>query len=209
MKFDPHQTYRAGYTTRTSHLRRLADMEDAAWKEFYSKYRAMIAAIGKRHDLTPEDCDDLMQQVTSVMCDRLRDFVYEPEKCRFRSFLYRVAENLSCNMRRKLQGSGAVSAPLPEYAESELDRAFMEEYEDFLLARSLDELKRSMESGAYLAFEMLVVEKRPVAEVAAITGKTAGALYSIRHRGLKKLRDIIADLQASFCEKRSLARKTE
>lgn len=197
MKFDPPDKHRGGYTTHASHLRRLGAQDDGAWAEFYSKYRAMIEAIGKKRGLTPEDCKDLMQQVSSVMCDRLRSFVYEPEKCRFRSFLYRVAANLSHNMRRK-ERSASVGLPLPEYAESDLDRAFMEEYENFLLARSLERLKHSVESGVYLAFEMLVVENRPVVEVAALTGKTPGTLYSIRHRGLKKLRDIITDFQASL-----------
>ena len=37
----------SGFTTRSSHLRRLKNGEDEAWREFYRKYRAMILAIGK------------------------------------------------------------------------------------------------------------------------------------------------------------------
>ncbi|MBR4664449.1 MAG: sigma-70 family RNA polymerase sigma factor, partial [Lentisphaeria bacterium] len=39
------------------------------------------------------------------------------------------------------------------------------------------------------------IEDRPVSEVAAITGKTANTLYSIKHRCLKKLQTIIIQLQ--------------
>lgn len=198
MKFDPHLIRRHSNTTKASHLRRMREMEDAAWEEFYGKYRSMIAAVGKKHGLAPGDCDDLMQQVTAVMCERLRTFVYEPEKCRFRSFLYRVAANLSYNIRRKKRKAAAALPATPDYTEPDIDLAFMKEYENYLLGRSFELLKRSMESGVYLAFEMLVVEERPVAEVAALTGKTAGALYNIRHRGLKKLRGIITEFERIF-----------
>jgi len=196
MKFDALASpNNSGYTTRLSHLRRLGKLEESAWEEFYTKYRSMIAAIGKKHGLSPKDRDDLMQQVAAVMCDRLRSFVYEPEKCRFRSFLHQVAINLSRNILRKNRQAHRPGQVLPAYCENELDRKFLEEYERFLLDLSLEHLKRSMESGVYLAFEMLTIENRPVAEVAAVTGKTAGALYNIRHRGFKKLRAIIADIQ--------------
>lgn len=195
MELRQHIRHKTGYTTRKSHLRHLGEMEEVAWDEFYAKYRAMIAAVGKRHGLSPADRDDLMQQVTAVMCDKLQSFVYEPEKCRFRSFLHQVAVNLSHNIRRKELRAHRPPAVLPEFCDSELDREFLAEYENYLLERSLEQLKRSMDSGVYLAFEMLVLEERPVAEVAALTGKTAGALYNIRHRGLKNLRAIIADIR--------------
>lgn len=198
MNIPSDQTSTGGYTTRSSHLRRLGAREEAAWAEFYAKYRAMIAAIGKRHGLAPADRDDLMQRVAILMCDRLRSFVYEPEKCRFRTFLHRVAVNLSRNIERKNREAHRPAPVLPACRDTDPDGKFLAEYEEFLLAHSLDRLKRSMESGVYLAFEMLVVEERPIAEVAAVTGKTAGALYSIRHRGMKKLRAIIADIQSEL-----------
>lgn len=37
-----------GFTTRPSHLRKLKNGEDEAWREFYCKYRSMITAISKK-----------------------------------------------------------------------------------------------------------------------------------------------------------------
>ena len=71
----------------------------------------------------------------------------------------------------------------------------MQEYENFLLDRSFLILKGSVDSETYLVFELLVIENRPVPEVAAITGKTPNTIYSIKHRCLKKLQKIITLLE--------------
>ena len=63
-----------------------------------------------------------------------------------------------------------------------------------------------MDSETYLAFEMLFIEDRPVAEVAAVTGKTANTLYSVKHRCLKKLQTIIIQLQNELETPRDTAR---
>ena len=192
-----------GLTTRTSHLRGLAEQENAAWCEFYDKYRAMICAVGKNAGLSPADCEDLVQQTIAVCCQRLRHFTYAPGRCRFRTFLFGIARNLAFNIsrrNRKYRGSqiddNMQNDPPEElsYA-SEVDRLFMAEYEQYLFARCIKRLKRSIDSDTYIAFDLLVLQDRPIAEVAAITDKTPGALYGIKHRVVKKLKLIIADLE--------------
>ena len=67
----------------------------------------------------------------------------------------------------------------------------MREYEQFLLDRSFLILKHSISSETYLAFDMLVRQNLPVKEVVARTGISAAALYTTKHRCMKKLREII------------------
>ena len=61
----------------------------------------MILAIGKKYHLPERESEDLMQEVAAVCHQQLQTFIYEPEHCRFRSFLFKVAENLSRNLLRK------------------------------------------------------------------------------------------------------------
>ena len=70
----------------------------------------------------------------------------------------------------------------------------MKEYENFLLERSFLVLKNSISSESFLAFDMLFCRKLPVKEVVAQTGISAGALYTLKHRCLKRLQEIINDL---------------
>lgn len=194
-----------GYTTRSSHLRRLKRGEDEAWNEFYRKYRSMILAIGRKRHLEGGELDDLMQEVAAVCHKRLQEFVYEPERCRFRTFLFQVTRNLANNLRRRNREK-LPAARLPESATPaippEVDEEFLREYEEFIFKKALQMLKDSVDSETYAAFELAVLEHRPIAEVAAITGKTANNLYSIRHRCLKKLRENITLLQNELAARR-------
>ena len=186
---------RCGFTTRSSHLRRLKNGEDEAWREFYRKYRAMILSIGRKLHLPEEAGEDLMQEVAVVCYRRLQTFIYNRDHCRFRSFLFQVTINLSHNLRRKNRKKISLeNLPVTETLPG-LDEDFLREYEQLILDRSFLILKESVDSETYLAFEMLFIEDRPVSEVAAITGKTANTLYSIKHRCLKKLQTIIIQLQ--------------
>ena len=90
-----------GYTTRESHLKRLGEKEEAAWNEFYTKYKAMIYAIGASRKLAEEECEDLMQEVALICSRKLQNFIYDPERCRFRSFLFKITTNVAFNLLRK------------------------------------------------------------------------------------------------------------
>ena len=170
-------------------------MEDAAWREFYEKYRAMIYAIGAKHHLNGPDLEDLMQSVITVCCESLRDFVYDPERCRFRSFLYKVVENVSRNIRRRERRARRAVSVVPAACDPDVDLKFMREYRAFLLNCAVERLKHLVTSETFLIFEMLEMEERPVTEVALLTNRSANALYGIRHRCLKKLRAIIDEMQ--------------
>ena len=179
------------YTTRASHLRRLGEMEEDAWREFYDKYRSLVYAIGARHGLCEADLEDLMQAVTAACCESLRDFVYDPKKCRFRSFLHKMVDNISFGIRRSNLAANRSPRPIPDGCRPEIEQTIMLEYRKFLLKLALERLKHSVASENFMIFEMLEQEGRPVAEVAQLTGRSASALYVIRHRCLKKLRTII------------------
>ena len=202
------QVRHTGFTTRSSHLRRLKNGEDEAWREFYRKYRAMILAIGRKLHLPEKDSEDLMQEVAAVCHRRLQTFIYDRDRCRFRSFLFQVTANLSRNLRRKDRTAVHAKFAPDETAAPGLDEAILREYEQFILDRSFLVLKESVDSETYLAFEMLFIEDRPVPEVAALTGKTANTLYSIKHRCLKKLQAIIIELENGLETRRDTGART-
>lgn len=183
-----------GYTTQESHLKRLGLAKEEAWLEFYKKYRTMIFGIGAAKNLSANECEDLLQEVAIICCRKLQDFVYDPSKCRFRSFLFKVAENTAFNIIRRSNKKNLVPLNNDYPAIPELDLKFMQEYEQFLLERSFLILKNSISSESYLAFDMLFRQNIPVKEVVAQTGISAAALYTMKHRCLKKLRAIISEM---------------
>lgn len=180
-----------GYTTRESHLKRLGEKEEAAWNEFYTKYKAMIYAIGASRRLAEEECEDLMQEVALICSRKLQNFIYDPERCRFRSFLFKITTNVAFNLLRKKNKHQAEELKGDYSVVPELDIEFMLEYERFLLERSFLILKNSISSESYLAFDMLFCQNMPIQEVAGKTGFSTSKLYTLKHRCLKKLKKII------------------
>ena len=195
MRNQSHVKNARGFTTRSSQLKRLKEQDEQAWREFYDKYSTMITAVGTRMGLDAHAREDLLQEVMLVCSQRLRSFFYVPERCRFRTFLFEIVKNIAFNIRRKNARLLPSGLSIGDYETvSELDVIFMHEYEPFLLEQSLKILERTVESETFLIFELLVLENQPVPEIVRRTGKTPGAIYSIKHRCLKKLDVIISEL---------------
>ena len=182
---------RHGYTTDSGLLTRMAEQEEAAWIAFDAKYRAMICAVGRKRGIPPEDCEDLVQEVLLVCCKRIGSFFYDRSRGHFRSFLVAVTQNISWQMLRRKKPLPDV--PPPEY-DASVDLEFMREYENFLLDALLGSLRTRVGSSTYSAFDMLWLQDLPVEEVARITRKSRGALYLIRHRCLRILRECAAEI---------------
>lgn len=184
------------YTTSKSMLERIHDGDDHhAWAEFYDKYRGMIVAIGKSHNLTQEECDDLLQNTMTTFWRRLNGFVYQPEKGKFRGFLSSIAHGCAIRIWKK-RGKHEISMEkLPEYS-APVDQTFMEEWEHFVLERALEELKKRISTDCFEAFHLSCIENVPIPDVVRVTGKTANNIYNIRSRCVTLLRNILREIEA-------------
>ena len=184
-------TRRHGYTTDSGLLERLAAEEEQAWIEFDRKYRSMILAVGKRQGIAPEDREDLVQEVMRICCRRIGQFFYDRNRGHFRSYLFAIIRNASWQMLRQKK---EVAGNDPEEYTEGIDLVFMKQYEGFLIEAVLNLLKERVSSQTYSAFEMLTLQELPVDEVSRITRKPPAALYLIRHRCMRILRQCIREI---------------
>ena len=184
------------YTTRSSFLERVKAGNEEAWKEFYSKYVGMIHFIGKKRQLTPEECDDLMVDVMMIFWRKMDSFFYDPKRGKFRSYLGKIANLSAFRIFNRNHKQNSVNVPFPEeYPEEypeDIDWNYMKEWQDFLLEKALEELKNEVDTEIWQTFYMSTIQQRPIEEVAAVTRKSPNNIYVIRSRCLKKLRSIIA-----------------
>ena len=180
------------YTTDSSLLRHVQAGEDAAWQEFYRKYSVMINFIGRRRQLTCEECDELKVEVMTVFWRKMDEFIYDRRKGRLRSYLGRIANNCAMQIFTNRQRSSRIPAESETDYPADVDKAMMEEWRDFLLKQALETLRRNLDSETYLVFHMSFVQKRPVAEITELTRKTPNNIYVIRSRCLEKLKRLIS-----------------
>ena len=196
------QNEKFSYTTSPTFLQRVKSGSETAWIEFYRKYAGMIRHIGQQKDLTPEECDDLMIEVMTIFWRKIDNFFYEPERGKFRSYLKKISDFAAMRMmkhKRKEESLG--NEELPEYP-GEVESSCMEEWQDFIIEKALEELSLAVDTESYQIFYMSFFQKRPAKEIAAITRKSANNIYVIRSRCLKKLREIIGSIRQ--CEEAEL-----
>ena len=180
-----------GWTTDSRLLSRLAAEDEQAWIDFDNKYRRMICGIGQQRGIAPDDCEDLMQEVMLVCCQRIGSFFYDRNRGHFRSWLFAVTRNAARRMLRRKQSPDPEL--LPEYDDG-IDREFMAQYEHFLTESVMKLLKERVSIQTYSAFEMMTLQQLPVEEVSRITRKSPAVLYLIRHRCLRILRQCIQEI---------------
>lgn len=179
------------FTTHSSFLERIRNGSENAWNEFYRKYAGMIYNIGQKRHLSPEECDDLMIDVMVIFWKKIDDFIYDRERGKFRSYLNKIASFAALKIfsrRDKQHNELRSSVDYP----ADINSEYMDEWHNFILEKAMDDLEQSVDTETYQIFCMSFLQHRPIAEISAITRKTANNIYVIRSRCLKKLKKLVS-----------------
>lgn len=202
-------------TTRLTLLDRLRGPRDEdAWREFVGLYGPIAYRLARKKGLDRGEADLITQQFLLRAVEQLRgSFEYDRARGRFRGWVFVVAyrEILQYLRKKRRQpdggrpgGSDADDRRLCDPAAHVPDPDAQQWWENAERARlchaALDQLARR--SGAdrrnVLIVRALLIEERPVGEVAAAFGVTADQLYGIKFRTLKKLRPIVEQLMEEW-----------
>jgi RNA polymerase sigma-70 factor (ECF subfamily) len=88
--------------TRTSLLSRVRKAEDhGAWREFEDRYRELLLRFCRKRGLQHADAEDVVQTVFVNLTKTLPQFVYDPQRGRFRDYLYRCTRNVLARWSRR------------------------------------------------------------------------------------------------------------
>jgi RNA polymerase sigma-70 factor (ECF subfamily) len=191
--------------TTTALLEGLADPADeATWQAFDARYRPVIVAFGRRLGLGAEDAADAAQETLARFVRSFRDGKYDRERGRLSSWIIGIARNCIADQgqaraRRREQHLSA-EGELPD--EATLTRIWDAECQRQILHEAVAELRRVSRTDprTIQIFEMLAFQERPPAEIARELGVTPNDVYLAKHRCLKRLRAIVAEMERVFNE---------
>jgi RNA polymerase sigma-70 factor (ECF subfamily) len=178
------------HTTSASLIERLRQpAAHAAWVRFVEIYTPLLYTWAGRLGLSADDAADLVQDVLTLLVQKLPAFAYQPEQ-RFRGWLWTLTLNqCRARQRRRALPVDADKGQLAEVAAPEgvegVDEA---EYRDYVVGRVLRLIQNEFQESTWRAFWENVAEDRPAAEVADRLGMTVAAVYAAKARVLRRLR---------------------
>jgi RNA polymerase sigma factor (sigma-70 family) len=189
-------------TTPPSLLFRLRDPRDHdAWQQFVELYGPLIYRFGRKRGLQDADAADLTQVVFQAVMGAIGRFEYDPQRVKFRSWLYGVVRNHFYRILRKqrsqaLECGADAQRRLEEQPEEDGAAAlWVEEYRRRRFLWAAERVRGLVEESSWQAFWETAVEGRAAAEVAAVLGMNVGAVYTAKSRVLERIRRVIEELQ--------------
>jgi RNA polymerase sigma-70 factor, ECF subfamily len=188
------------HDTRDSLIARLNSPADvAAWNEVMSIYGPLVYRVAIQQGLQKADAEDVVQEVFTVVLRSVGEWLDQPKRGRFRSWLSGICRNTSLNVLNRrpkgavgLGGTEAIEAMNRlEEAVDDVSSAFDIEYKREIYRWAIKKVKVSVSQSTWDAFYKTHVEGRPIADVSSELGVKTGSIYLARSRVMRRLRELV------------------
>lgn len=191
--------------TRPSLLNRLSTGDDAeGWLEFYRVYGKLVRDFAIKAGLSDTEADEVVQETAIAVARHLPEFRYDPEVCRFKTWLlnhtsWRIKDQFRKRHRteRLLEGTSPVGNSSAEASDKDrtatiervadpaamnLDALFETEWRQNLLEAALETIKTKFSLKQIQIFDLHAQKEWPAREVAKSLGVTLANVYVTKHR---------------------------
>jgi RNA polymerase sigma factor (sigma-70 family) len=180
------------------------------WEDFYDRYSPVILSFAQKCGMDFQGAEDVLQETVICLMQKLPGFEYDPQKGKFRSWLrqivkYKTLEQLRRAGAPKVQPLSASALDLeiehktPLHDAPDLGRGIDAAWELSVLEQALRQIRNdpTVKKETCDIFFALVVEEQPIADIEARFGVKRNAIYQIKNRMQKRLREEIALLAGS------------
>jgi RNA polymerase sigma-70 factor (ECF subfamily) len=180
-------------------LVRIRDLEDQeAWKQFVELYTPLIYGYCRGRGLQDGDAADVSQEVMRTVMRALEKFEYDPQRGRFRNWLFTV-------VRSKLNNFLAAQHRLPVAADSTLlqrlnhqpappdEDQWDRDYRQRLFDWAATKVRTEVQETTWQAFWRTAMENQRSDEVASRLGLNLASVYAARSRVTTRLKTLIAE----------------
>jgi len=182
--------------TPVSLLERLCrEPDEPHWQRIVAVFTPVLSRWGSRLGVPAADCEDLLQDVYTILFRELPEFRYDPAKS-FRAWLWTVFHRQTLAWRKRQTRNLPLSVKQLESLSSpdSVEEATDAEYRRYVIDRVLQVVKTDFPEQTWLIFWQVTVDNRPGVEVAKRFGVTPNAVYLARGRVLARLRQELAGL---------------
>jgi RNA polymerase sigma factor (sigma-70 family) len=196
-------------STRRSLITRLKDWDDhEGWREFFQTYWKLIYSVAIKSGLTDSEAEDVVQETVVTVAKTMDTYRYEPEKCRFKTWLMRITRMRIVDQFRKrgpeFAAYGARAGPatrtpteerIPDPTQPFVETLWDEEWHKNLVDAAMDRVKRRVKPEHYQIFYLSMVKELGAARVARTLGVSAAQVYLVKHRVAALVKKEIQELE--------------
>jgi RNA polymerase sigma-70 factor (ECF subfamily) len=193
------------WVTTSTILHGLRDFDNAtAWEQFVERFRPTLNAFVGRVGVRPADVDDVVQESLVAFAESHRGGRYERNRGRLSRWLFGIAYRQAMRQLRRY-GSGEVHPETQPGETSFLDKLPDERsatdlweriWEEHLVLDCLRRIREESSPRSYRIFELAVLRELSASEVADQLGIEIKAVYNEKHRTLRRIREIRAELES-------------
>jgi|SRR5579884_2037159 len=183
--------------TSLSLLERLRLEPDThSWQRFVELYQPLIRGWLRRYEVSPQDAEDLSQEVMAVVVQELPHFQHNQQIGAFRHWLRTVTVNRLRILWRTRQGRDVATGDskfaqmLEQLADptSSLSRLWDQQHDQHVARRLMALVEPQFEPKTWQAFRRVVVDGVRAATVAEELGMSVNAVLLAKSRVLARLR---------------------
>ena len=182
------------WNTRQTLLMRVKNQDDEhAWGEFVSYYQSFIEVILKHLKVSPNDQDDLTQNILLKVWKSLEKLNYDSERARFRTWMNRVIRNAVIDFQRaksrrisEVDSDTGIDTKNFPLQENEFTKIIDKEWRAHITNLALKNIRPNFSGNAMSVFDMFLDEV-PAKDIAAKLAIAVTSVYKLRSRVEEKL----------------------
>ena len=195
--------------THASLLERLKDLQDQdSWQQFYTTYRRLIFGFALKHGLSGTEAEEVVQETVITVARNLPEFQYDPTRCSFKTWLFKLTlwrirdqirkrhpERASLHRQPGETNRTGTVERIPGPEGEHLTALWEEEWRKDLFERALDKVRAKVDEKQFQIFDLYVLQEWPAKKVARSLGVSRARVYVTKHHVSRLLSREIQRLQ--------------
>ncbi len=168
---------------------------EKAWKSFVERYKGLIFKVGLSFQMSSSDIDDIVQEVLIALM-KSEEFVYDPGKGKFRSYLKKATRTTIFKHWRAKQRNKTTA--IEEVVDDQFDRVWNLRWREYALQKALESIQRAVDPTHFEAFELCGRRGVPARKVAEQLGISEELVRQAKLRVTTLVRAEIARLERNY-----------